>query len=272
MQGAEMFRWGSADVCCVDTCTGPFDAVLGFSQGAAAAALVATAWNLRCCITAGGYVPHTHPMAEQLLAGCHKIGALHAAGAKDTLVTTTQSHELSSCFDSRYTTVHEHDGGHAVPSSEEFRAAVVALLRGDSQPVARAESTPEPEQDGSAQAAGGARVQRVAKLSRGDGSDAVAGVGKGRASGLAMMTELTDEEVEDELEAIQSIYEDEYVDERDETLLPYLLRRISLGSEKSRTLLPVVWILTYIFNQTRTSMAPDTYLLGGVGMWRSPSA
>lgn len=55
--------------------SGPIDGVLGFSQGAAAAAILAAtpAWKLRFCIVIGGYVPTEHPAASDLLAGAARL-------------------------------------------------------------------------------------------------------------------------------------------------------------------------------------------------------
>jgi hypothetical protein len=82
--------------------SGPFDAVLGFSQGAAAAALVAVALQIPRVVAVGGYVPTGHPLSPALEAGGHRLASLHAAGAADKLVAVTASHQLAACFQVRY--------------------------------------------------------------------------------------------------------------------------------------------------------------------------
>ena len=82
--------------------------MVGFSQGAAAAALLAVLWKVPACVTAGGYVARGHPLAAALERGEHPTRSLHAAGAKDTLVTETASQVRIYTKNDRFYT--ENDG------------------------------------------------------------------------------------------------------------------------------------------------------------------
>ena len=175
--------------------SGPFDAVLGFSQGAAVAALLAVAWGVPRCITAGGYVARGHPLAAELERGEHSTRTLHAAGAKDTLVTETASQELASLFQDSQ--LFRHDGGHGVPGSAEFRDAVVELL------LAEAAAAPKTPVDSAETEAQAAREARAAQL-------AAPAPGTPRAAPSVPMLVAAEEDSEaaDEIEALQAIFMD----------------------------------------------------------------
>jgi pimeloyl-ACP methyl ester carboxylesterase len=115
---------------------GPFDGVLGFSQGAAAAAVLCaqrpTAFGF--AILCSGYVPaaaeHSALLQAARDAGGVPLPSLHVyngqeqrpgAGGEERLgdrqVALRESQELAECFDPRRRAVLRHAGGHVVPSS-----------------------------------------------------------------------------------------------------------------------------------------------------------
>jgi predicted esterase len=120
---------------------GGFDALLGFSNGAAAAALLAAhvaadpsrfPGGLRCVVLAGGYLPQ--PL-EQLLppgggqAPLVSTPSLHFAGRRDAAVPPEASRQLAEAlFAPAGRTLELHDGGHAVPQRQEHCALIHDFL------------------------------------------------------------------------------------------------------------------------------------------------
>jgi pimeloyl-ACP methyl ester carboxylesterase len=117
---------------------GPFDGVLGFSQGAALAALVVG----RCthdpvdgaprpspgfAVLIGGF-PSRDPRHAQLYQPPGGIDApsLHIIGRADAVVPSRVSHDLAGRF--RAPVVVEHDGGHVVAATPEVRWAASRFL------------------------------------------------------------------------------------------------------------------------------------------------
>eukprot|EP00439_Symbiodinium_sp_Y106_P031562 s76_g3.t2 len=116
---------------------GPFDGILGFSQGAIlVAALVALGdfrkggalASCRCLILAGAAVPG--PFQRQIadLAGSGDRGdfrALHTIGRSDTMNPPEGAHEVARAVGGE---VYQFDGGHEVPLDEAALAAYSNLL------------------------------------------------------------------------------------------------------------------------------------------------
>lgn len=104
---------------------GPFDAVLGFSQGAACAALLAGAGlPIARVILIGGFVsrdPEHAGLYAQLT-----LPSLHVIGRADRIVPPEASRSLAAHF--REPQVFEHEGGHVIPNSDAARAALAAFL------------------------------------------------------------------------------------------------------------------------------------------------
>ena len=101
---------------------GPFDGLLGFSQGATLGALLCLAPSspplppLRFAVLVSGFMPRD-PALEPLRV---PLPSLHVMGEHDQLVAAASSRRLSDCFAGA--TIHSHEGGHLVPSSADFRA------------------------------------------------------------------------------------------------------------------------------------------------------
>ncbi len=93
---------------------GPFDGVLGFSQGAAAAALlVASGADLRFAVCISGFPSRAHEHRALVQPGAIDLPSLHIHGEQDVLVDNDRSRALAAAFvDARVTT---HAGGHFVP-------------------------------------------------------------------------------------------------------------------------------------------------------------
>ena len=112
---------------------GPFDGLLGFSQGATLGALLCLAPSslppsppLRFAVLVSGFMPRD-PALEPLVGMadgppplCVPLPSLHVMGENDQLVAAASSRRLSNCFADA--TLHCHEGGHLVPYSADFRA------------------------------------------------------------------------------------------------------------------------------------------------------
>ncbi|CEO96047.1 hypothetical protein PBRA_004737 [Plasmodiophora brassicae] len=102
---------------------GPFDGILGFSQGACMAAVYCAAQQanqfdnaFRFAILAGGFVPRA-PDLQPLFSTPIAIPSLHIVGDTDTMVPPEVSMHLSTCFASP--AVHHHPGGHFIPTAPD---------------------------------------------------------------------------------------------------------------------------------------------------------
>ena len=100
---------------------GPFDGVLGFSQGATLAALLCLRppRAFRFAVLISGFVPRDPAHASYFEAPPLPLPSLHVIGEADERVPPPVCRRLASCFEAP--TFHVHDGGHATPSDAPFR-------------------------------------------------------------------------------------------------------------------------------------------------------
>ncbi|KAJ2745604.1 hypothetical protein GGI20_002039 [Coemansia sp. BCRC 34301] len=113
---------------------GPFDGVLGFSQGAGLAAIL-----MACCrprlgfaILVAGFYPLDVARFEDALAaqGVIQTRTLVVIGAADLIVAPERGHLLASrAFAADAATVLTHEGGHHMPSNAEWRDKYRAFLQ-----------------------------------------------------------------------------------------------------------------------------------------------
>ena len=123
---------------------GPVDGLLGFSQGATAAALYLAHVEAaaegseeekgsdlpRFAVLIGGFMPLDGVHASVLRnAAPLQLKSFHVTGKKDELVSLGRSTELWHCFREDSRSVYAHPGAHMVPTcSGEFKQAMVAFL------------------------------------------------------------------------------------------------------------------------------------------------
>lgn len=101
----------------------PIDLILGFSQGATAAALFCADLDtveqsmLRSVILVSGFIPRD-PEYAKIISDQRpiRLRSLHLSGEKDLLVPTDRSRQLWDMFEESTRTVHVHPGGHMVPT------------------------------------------------------------------------------------------------------------------------------------------------------------
>lgn len=112
---------------------GPFDGVLGFSQGAALTALVpglCAAENVtapRFVIMAAGFRSEA-PEHRALFAerAAYRIPSLHIIGATDTVVAPADSNMLATMF--THPVVVTHPGGHVIGATPNVQQALTDFL------------------------------------------------------------------------------------------------------------------------------------------------
>ena len=105
----------------------PFDGVLGFSNGAAAAAMLLSHQAegippLRFALLAGGYAPAQLLGREPLDIPC-----LQLQGATDEFISPEQAQELELLFTGAQ--IHRHEQGHCVPQRSVDTAVIIDFLR-----------------------------------------------------------------------------------------------------------------------------------------------
>uniref|UniRef100_A0A8C9QA04 Esterase OVCA2 n=1 Tax=Spermophilus dauricus TaxID=99837 RepID=A0A8C9QA04_SPEDA len=113
---------------------GPFDGLLGFSQGAALAALVCAlgqAGDLRFplprfIILVSGFCPRGHGLKEPILQSNLSMPSLHVFGDTDRVIPSQESVQLANQFPGAITLT--HSGGHFIPAAASQRQAYLKFL------------------------------------------------------------------------------------------------------------------------------------------------
>jgi predicted esterase len=127
---------------------GPFDGVLGFSQGAAMAALLCLRPPrrppFRYAILVSGFVPRDPHWSEAFEAPpASSLASLHVYGQTDESVPPPSCLRLARCFVDPV--VHAHPGGHAVPSDATFRALLKEFVASHAPKSEEAGASKEPK-------------------------------------------------------------------------------------------------------------------------------
>jgi len=113
---------------------GPFDGVLGFSQGAAMVPLLSVIRQrepdgpiqFRFAILIAGFKSLVTPHSDYYSSAPLDIPSFHTIGAADAVIPAHASEELAAvCTDA---TVYRHDGGHYIPASGKLKAALSDFL------------------------------------------------------------------------------------------------------------------------------------------------
>lgn len=128
---------------------GPFDGVIGFSQGAAVAGLLAALQprgpiELRFAICISGFVSRARAHRELMRPSSVELPSLHIYGEADALVDNARTLALAGCFVAP--SIASHPGGHFFPNAWPLDV-VVAFLRPfarDVEPAARGDEEPAP--------------------------------------------------------------------------------------------------------------------------------
>ena len=106
---------------------GPFDGVLGFSQGASAAALALALVpslrdTVRFAVLFSGFEPMDPAATAALHAARITVRSMHVHGHADRMVSRERTEALARSF--AHPEFFFHEGGHGVPLSKEFRDAL----------------------------------------------------------------------------------------------------------------------------------------------------
>uniref|UniRef100_A0A8C5KZJ7 Esterase OVCA2 n=1 Tax=Jaculus jaculus TaxID=51337 RepID=A0A8C5KZJ7_JACJA len=113
---------------------GPFDGLLGFSQGAALAALVCALGQAgdprfplpRFVILVSGFCPRGLGLKEPILKSPLSLPSLHVFGDTDRVIPSQESMQLASQFPEAITLT--HPGGHFIPAAAPQRQAYLKFL------------------------------------------------------------------------------------------------------------------------------------------------
>ncbi|ELK01911.1 esterase OVCA2 [Pteropus alecto] len=114
--------------------SGPFSGLLGFSQGAALAALVCALGQAgdprfplpRFIILISGFCPRGLGLWESILQGPFSLPSLHVFGDTDRVIPSQESVQLASRFTGAITLT--HSGGHFIPAAAPQRQAYLKFL------------------------------------------------------------------------------------------------------------------------------------------------
>lgn len=114
---------------------GPFDGILGFSQGAAMTALLCAKreaqlidLEFRFAIICSGFAVELSDVKQ----GSIRIPSLHIFGSdqdKDRQIEKTESRDLAALFEEGYSKVIEHDSGHIIPTRSPYIDQIKAFLQ-----------------------------------------------------------------------------------------------------------------------------------------------
>ncbi|KAG2436656.1 hypothetical protein HXX76_006184 [Chlamydomonas incerta] len=164
------------------------DGLLGFSQGATAAALLLAhlaapggaaaaeqQQRLKCAVLVAGFLPRDPAVAALVQAEGPgvRLPLLFVSGTSDSLVPPERTAELRACFPPAVGSTFTHGGAHLVPTcSGEFKSSLVGFL--DAAAAAAAAGGPAP-----------APLHRVASAANTSAASASAGGVAGPAAGGA---------------------------------------------------------------------------------------
>lgn len=105
---------------------GPFDGILGFSQGAAMVALVCAQQRIlkgrtdfRFAILCSGFAPKSANYEKGSIS-CPSLHILGNTQGNDRQIANEASRELSSLFDSGCSLIIEHEFGHIIPTRSPY--------------------------------------------------------------------------------------------------------------------------------------------------------
>ena len=129
VQSRQVRGWDDAAAVIADAVEmfGPFDGVLGFSQGASAAALALALVpslrdTVRFAVLFSGFEPMDPAATAALHAARITARSMHVHGHADRMVSRERTEALARSFaDPEF---FFHEGGHGVPLSKEFRDAL----------------------------------------------------------------------------------------------------------------------------------------------------
>lgn len=112
---------------------GPFDGILGFSQGAAFSAIIcgliekdALPFKINFAIIVAGF-KSLFDGHKELYSKSVTIPSLHVIGESDEVINNERSKELVSVFEDN--TVLMHPGGHYVPASKDLKEKYINFLQ-----------------------------------------------------------------------------------------------------------------------------------------------
>lgn len=113
---------------------GPFDGVLGFSQGAAFVPLLGVTKQkerdgpiqFRFAILVAAFKSLVSPHSEYYETSLMDVPSFHIIGSSDAVIPSEASEELATLC--TCATVYRHDGGHYIPASGQLKAALVEFL------------------------------------------------------------------------------------------------------------------------------------------------
>ena len=133
--GAESLAGGNKAIAAVEEAlhTGGFNGIVGFSQGAAVAAVVAARSALRIdgaytdlqfAVMCGGAMPTPYSnLLTELPSASTVLPTLHCLSKCDTVMPTEQGEALASCFGPN-ADVRWHDAGHALPPKDVCKEVI----------------------------------------------------------------------------------------------------------------------------------------------------
>ena len=105
---------------------GPFDGILGFSQGAAMAALVSaqqerlkSEMDFRFVILCSGFAIKLAEFECQAI-NCPSLHIFGSDHGKDRQIANQASRDLASLFDDGCSVIIEHDSGHIIPTRSPY--------------------------------------------------------------------------------------------------------------------------------------------------------
>lgn len=100
---------------------GPFDGVLGFSQGATCAALILDRFPFHFGIFIAGAIP-----PSGLSSDYFALPSLHIMGESDEIISLERSKALADRFEMRQVIIHA--GGHYIPTQKEIREEIKTFV------------------------------------------------------------------------------------------------------------------------------------------------
>lgn len=114
---------------------GPFDGILGFSQGAAMVAAVCSrktslkgAIDFRFAVLCSGFPLQMQESNHEPIS-CPSVHIFGSDRGNDRQIANETSRDLASCFDAGCSVIIEHDSGHIIPTRSPYIDEIKEFLR-----------------------------------------------------------------------------------------------------------------------------------------------
>lgn len=130
---------------------GPFEGIIGFSQGASFASIVSSYFSdstngrekipgqgpLKFAIICSGFVPRSKPILSEFFSSPIPTPSIHVIGLQDKVVSNPRSIELYKMFAGDSRRLLQHPGAHIIPKSDSDIETIIGFVNSTCSPKSK---------------------------------------------------------------------------------------------------------------------------------------